>query len=1479
MQKRQIAFNFKGIAQDAINGSVNSQFAYKITNMRISASKNSNVLQLTTEKGTTGLRIDQASDDFVEDGIYLGHCVVGNYVILFVTSEQGDFIYRLDFKNHDVDAECRNELIFHGNLNFNENHRIESIGIYENENIQKVYWIDGLNQPRVINVVSSNLPINISTQDVYTGFDFIQKVLKQNDSPALESSARIIVEKQYDGGNFTAGVIQYGYSLYNLNGQETPIIDITSLLYITDANRGGAPNEVCNCSFKINIENRNLASDFDYIRIYSIQRQSLNGTPIAKVVVDLPFDNEITYVDDGNGGYDIDYTYLQWKSNIIIPHAITTKDNYLIFGNYDIPTNQYDYTSLFHQVDVSTVQWAPGNFDEQYKVKVYNNNIYNDYNWVNQLDTESAGVKSFKYKETYNLAIQFQDVYGNWSQPYIVGSYIQDKHPLINNSYLVKPIFTCNCSEVYNLLSEEERELYVRVRPLVQLPSFNERSVLCQGIVNPTVFNLNERANGNLFSQASWFFRPYFINKTDYLGNKRSYKEMITQQQSETYGSYVQCNHFYPLYQSDNIGGELQNMFFDTGVNAQRKWYTISGIVNHQVSNPLEVYEDFYYVDQSIATLNSSDIEFNNDINTVDVSNYDIRIIGAIPFTKNIGKQIIITNSSPLFLNNKQSSSSNNYYRGIRLAKGFVDSSWNNSKGRLTAITSWFDDINDLTYNPCVPVGTPLSDERWNSGSWQVGYMTYPFQRKYLNNYSHNKYDDRIVYEEYDTSEINKKILSNLKFSQKNIFLDNDIYGNNLIVEDIKLIDGNSDKIYRVNNKFYGSSIDYTITTNSVFTQDAVVFGTDTSVYEYMMPNGYPYIVASRFYNDNEDNLYKIIMYYHDPIPMCSLLWNRSSSIPNNGCATPELASNDPIELKYKSNKHIVFELGENANRSKQILPYPWIDFKDTDIYISNPSMLWNGQYTSYENSWTPANDHVLDNFMFGGSGTFNEFLWLAELYKDVNSTYLLTNDSNKYIRQWIPCGKAQQFGDFPGIDINWIEGDTYYQRYDCLKTLPYSDTDYQSVVDIASFMVETYINLDGRYDENRGLIDNTFINNSNFNLINPVYNQENNFFTYYILDENKFNINKFPVSVVWSNQKKYGEEIDIWTKINTVNQLDLDGNKGSINALRKFRNNVYAFQNSSVSRIRFNDRTALSTVEGLPIQLASSDTVDGYEFINEVIGCQNKFSNIETENGIYFIDNNTPGIYKLGYNEYGNINIDNISKQKLMQRWFENNNDRESLTFYDRNINEVLFNIHNNSLVFSMDSNYFSQFINYEKAKDVININNISIAVLNEDRSLSLHTLRTGYYSNFFGEYKDYGVDFIACPQIGQDTNGIIRDCIYDNVWYRSDVFDTGIDSFDNNMINTNYLSNETFDEIHVIDTYQNNSSILNFNLTPLSKITTLRKKFMMWYARIPRHKYRMQNKNYDRMRDKFIKISFTKHQTENHKMVLGDIVVDCFY
>ena len=1475
MQKRQIAFNFKGIAQDAINGSVNSQFAYKITNMRISASKNSNVLQLTTEKGTASLRIDQTSDMFIEDSIYLGHCVINNYVVIFVTSAIGDYIYRLDFKNHAINDDCKIKIIFHGDLGFDQNHRIESIGVYENENIQKVYWIDGKNQPRVINIVNEYGDNSINT--IYTGFDFMQRVLDR------DSSARIKVEKIYTGGMFTSGVIQYGYSLYKLNSQETPIIDITSLCYITNKDRGGSPNEQCGCAFKIYIEN-NLANDFDYIRIYSIQRNSLNGTPLARVVVDIPFENEVTVIDDGTGGYDIDYTYLQWINQPIIPQTITHKDNTLFFGNYSNINKSIYNDILLNEIDVQTYNWYPDFYDQQYEVRVLDNNIQSGYKWLNQLDTESAGVKGFKYGDKYMLGVQFQDIYGNWSQPYRIGVYEQDKYPIISGDMLRKPIFKCNCREIYDLLQDEEVDNYVRIRPVVSFPSVVERNILCQGIVNPTVFNISERVNGNIFAQASWFFRPYFVNENNSITNTDSYKAIIDDQE-HIYGAYAECRHHYPLFPSDDIGSELQYMYFDHTIpnseegQAKRPYNTISDIVNTDFSNPIEVYKNYFYVDHSIVTLNSSDIDFNKQIQGLNIDNYNFRIIGIIPFNRNFSKQVIITNSSPLFLNDISLS------RGITMAKGFVDNSWKYSKGRELAISSWFDDINCITGTQTPPrTNGNLYD--WNENDKQVAYTTYPFQRKYLNNYVRSgifsNIDPKINIESSETA---KKVLSNLKYSNNNIILDQPIQNINdgiqyFTLDNIDIVN-QYDNIHKFDDKFYKGNSDDILNSNSMFLQNNLSFAfTEYPVLQLMQ--GYPIVTSNRFYNTSLDNGFRQIMYYYDIVPFGNILqevtWDGSQyNYDPQPIITPSLCTQDTVDLTYSSNKHVVLEFGENEDGSKQILPYPSNLYRASDIQNGH-NMLWDNQYKRYRNLWQA--DHEFDNFSFSGQNSFNEFLWLAELYHGTSESYSIDNDKAKYTRQWLPAGKAQQFTDDPNIELAWIEGDTYYQRYDCLKTLPYSDNDYQSVVEIASFMVESHVNLDGRYDENRGLIDNTFINNSNFNLINDVYNQENNFFTYYVLDPEKYNIDNFPTSVIWSNKKTYGESIDMWTKISPVNKLDLDGNKGALNVLRKFRNNIYAFQNSSVSRIRFNDRTALSTVEGLPIQLGSADKVDGYEFINEIIGCQNKFSNIETENGIYFIDNNTPGIYKLGYNEYGNINIDNISKQKLMQRWFENNNDRNALSFYDRNINEVLFNINQQSLVFSLDSGYFSQFINYESAKDVININNHGIAVtIGSDGEVLLHKLRSGEYSHFFGQYKDYGVEFIAYPMIGQDTNGIIRDCIYDNVWYRSDVFNDGNDKFEDNAINNNYISDETFDNISVIDTYQNNDSDLLFDLTEGQKITTLRKKFMMWYARIPRHKYRMQNKNYDRMRDKFIKISLNKHQTENHKMVLSDIAVDCFY
>lgn len=93
--------------------------------------------------------------------------------------------------------------------------------------------------------------------------------------------------------------------------------------------------------------------------------------------------------------------------------------------------------------------------------------------------------------------------------------------------------------------------------------------------------------------------------------------------------------------------------------------------------------------------------------------------------------------------------------------------------------------------------------------------------------------------------------------------------------------------------------------------------------------------------------------------------------------------------------------------------------------------------------------------------------------------------------------------------------------------------------------MCETRINIDGRYDKNRGLLSNLTTTPQNFNLFNPVYSQRDTFFNYKIYDKDFYELNKFGNQVTWSLEKQNSSEIDNWTKVTLANTLDMDGTKG----------------------------------------------------------------------------------------------------------------------------------------------------------------------------------------------------------------------------------------------------------------------------------------------------------------------------------------------
>ena len=191
----------KGIQRDLTVSKFSSEFAFDAQNIRITARDHNTLLSITNEKGNKEIILKDANKDVTGiNGTVIGYNVLNEYVTLFTTdikeNKQEDTIYRLT-KKEDTEGkyfECI--VLYKGNLKFDVSNPIESLGVFENNDIQKVYWIDGKNQARVINITSKK-----EVRDKWNdnSFDFIQKLKLQEE---------VSVQRLGFGGTFAAGIIQ-----------------------------------------------------------------------------------------------------------------------------------------------------------------------------------------------------------------------------------------------------------------------------------------------------------------------------------------------------------------------------------------------------------------------------------------------------------------------------------------------------------------------------------------------------------------------------------------------------------------------------------------------------------------------------------------------------------------------------------------------------------------------------------------------------------------------------------------------------------------------------------------------------------------------------------------------------------------------------------------------------------------------------------------------------------------------------------------------------------------------------------------------------------------------------------------------------------------------------------------------------------------------------------------------------------------------
>lgn len=706
-------------------------------------------------------------------------------------------------------------------------------------------------------------------------------------------------------------------------------------------------------------------------------------------------------------------------------------------------------------------------------------------------------------------------------------------------------------------------------------------------------------------------------------------------------------------------------------------------------------------------------------------------------------------------------------------------------------------------------------------------------------------------------------------------------------------------------------------------TESIRLYNYTSSQYANLTVNG-----KKKSYDGNPDVSLSMPGSHKYPVSYSSIQMQPGEEITPSGAY---LFSNEPIEIKFASTPHAVIGLKSWDDHVEEggiewpvfkqsILPkrqgetsssFERATYGTTSVTGAILPWIENNTHTA----GYPFVDYLLDeryipSSQFGNITYGEPYVLIGEIYYDYSAEGAVDNRyggiSDFAVRncRFIPAGETMHVVDLEtvrnpvsqseivGYRLYGTRGDTYFQRWDCLKTKPYGLDPLNGVIDLTSVILETHINIDGQTNKQRGTRLIASINPEQWGDINTVYSQTDNFFVSRDLDDDA-NEDRYNSSITWTLDKADSADIDEWTHITLANTLKLDGDKGACRAIRRFQNSLIAFQDRAISEILFNSRTQIATTDGVPIEIANSGKVDGKRYISNKYGCTNKWSIVEGKAALYFVDN----INKAFCAFNGNINA--LSTEKGFNAWFRRRNNTEPWTpdlfnnfvsFYDR-VNSDVYLVGKEdeegrpTLVYNEILGEFTSFYDYDSVPIMANVEDRFVSFKNN----KLWLQNEGLYCNFFGSQYDYWIQYRVTPNPYTDK-------IWSGIDYRADFYrvldEDGTNLYpESEMIRGDYFDdnegvyqeNTTFDNLEITNEYQ--KANIDFGKDYYSQ-DPARKKFRIWRLTIPRAQATESNKyGLDRIRNPWINLTFKKKLSESNDadankdlMQLHDMVVRYF-
>ena len=1532
MEKKIMTWKTKGMNRDLSVSAFNTEFSFENINLRLSTNEGNTMMSLVNEKGPKELPIDL--DGYLDSYFYgtpIGTAVLNNQLVIFshqeINDEKYDYIFLFTIEDNITDEGkiIRGTTLYKGDLNFSTSYPIETLVSYEANDIQKIYWTDGLNQPRLINIAASE-NTRIKWND--KSFDFIT---------TLKLKEFITVEKQLGAeGFFGPGVIQYAFTYYNKYGQESSIFYTTPLKYISYQDRGAAPDDTSiGNSFKISITN--VDTNFDYLRIYSIQRTSLNTTPLVKQLTDIPLKGIKDYKNNSlNPVYSDNTEYSLPIGKYYTDRKILTQE-YSNGEHYTVTFEGSNITSFSKEASVQVIAWTEKDSKITYKILMsFQDFVYKCMNSLNGFDKDvsegTTRIADACSNENYYSLIKIEQELDRH-----MSSLAEEKIEtatwglLINNTVYYGGINRSMYTKwlYYNYADQKWYIVDENTKPTIVSPEFEVQYA-------DTITYTDTGVNGSTIDPTELLYKGgenivagtmEQKDNTLFLGNIHIQRQYVE--------STLRDDIIKDL-KNATITSEYRNLIIDNNTSSDYKYANqLSGYANR-----LNSY------------IKTSDY-FKDALPCGGFKKGDYYRLG-IQFQYKSGKW-----SNPIYIDdiqqgNRFSITDSGTNLNIPIFKGSISDTTSYKllqagykRARAVVVYPSIQDRMCLMQGVICPTLYTLEHRNTNKDLYAQSSWFFRFARPNTTSWDaqtgavYPQSNNTLPYvgvdaDTYDDNTIDKPNPAQLRsveiqgsYNEKNQFSIDDYFvtfhSPELVFEEqYKNVDYTGFSYCQVGT----AEVTKTFSDINIQTETPTISNLGAGfVHKSFIHDKSFGIVAGPFYDDcfvsDEDKevIQSLEYKYPTPVKWFVYPWHSSRSL-NNDFNRPSDKGTKTAVLKKKviSNlRYCTTEWIEKKDITSEYTSQIWSSDEATIIKINDyiyqgnvdtllipdyadglysccvTNDLREGTTTPFESSnyyWKTFSRKISDADSqgiwlwgmwdttsgwqrklvdIGGnyvatvrgkdsvrmkykstphlvtkiSSGFNKpdnTLQILEIYRKEVPSELFggTSENALMANTWIPCGEPVELDDNHGTTIYWEYGDTYYQRWDCLKTYPFTKDDINQIVEIGSFMLETKINIDGRYDRNRGQANNLNMSPINFNLFNPVYSQIDNFFSYKIVDEDTYGHISYPNQITWTKTKQFGADVDLWTNLTLANTLDLDGDKGNVSKLIKQNDRLLAFQDTGIAQILYNENTQISTTAGVPIEIANSQKVQGFRYLTDTVGCSDKWSIEATPSGLYFIDSYEKAIYNLGQS------LGNLSSPQGFNAWCKQNfpsaestwtpeNQDNFVTYYDKTTQDVYFINKDWCLAYSERIGTFTSFYNYD-APYFCNLDDYGLwlskkknASSGEEDLYHIYQHRTGEYCNFFGKEYSFSTTLVgnADSQLSKifTTMDLRATVDGDGEEYKSDKYNFFV----------------PFDSIEVWDEYQHGIAALKNTISMKHHLcnsddSSIKRKFRMWRFDIPR-------------------------------------------